>query len=83
MEKAIKEMMDMKATRDDKVPGDVLTLLREDDLILMKQLINNIYETVRVAEDFNHIKIITLKKKLKLQHAAITAQSALLHMQET
>ena len=37
--------MDMKDTGDDKVPGDVLKLLREDDPILMKQLIKNIYET--------------------------------------
>jgi len=44
VEKAIKEMMDMKAIWGDKVPGDVLKLLRDDDLKLMK-LIKNIYET--------------------------------------
>jgi hypothetical protein len=37
-------MMGMKATGDDTVPGDILKLLREYDLKLMKQLINNIYE---------------------------------------
>jgi hypothetical protein len=65
VEKAIKEIMDMKATGDDKVPGDVLKLLREDDLKPMKQLINNIYETGEWPKDFNHVTIITLKKKPK------------------
>jgi hypothetical protein len=57
-------MMGMKATGDDKVSGDVLKLLREYDLKLMKQLINNIYETGEWPKDFN-VTIITLKKKPK------------------
>jgi len=65
VEKAIKEMMDMRATGDNKVPGDVLKLLREDDLKLMKQLINNIYDSGEWPKDFNHVTIITLKKKPK------------------
>jgi hypothetical protein len=56
-------MMGMKARGDDKVAGDVLKLLREYDLKLMKQLINNIYETGEWLKDFNHVTIITLKKK--------------------
>jgi hypothetical protein len=31
----------------------------------MKQLINNIYETGEWPKDFNHVTIITLKKKPK------------------
>ena len=58
-------MIDMQATGDDKVPGDVLKLLKDDDLKLMKQLINNIYETGEWPKDFNHVTIITLKEKPK------------------
>jgi hypothetical protein len=65
VEKAIKEMTDMKATGDDNVPGDVLKLLRDNDRKLTKQLINNIYETGEWPKDFNHVTIITLKKKPK------------------
>jgi hypothetical protein len=45
VEKAFKEMRDKKATGDDDVPWDVLKLLGEDSLRIMKQLIKNIYET--------------------------------------
>jgi hypothetical protein len=45
MDTAIKEMWDKKTTGDDDVPRDVLKLLGEDDLRLMTQLVNNIYET--------------------------------------
>jgi hypothetical protein len=44
VEKAIKEMRNKKATYDD-VPGDVLKLLGECGLKVMKKLINTVYET--------------------------------------
>jgi hypothetical protein len=62
VEEAIKEMRDKKATRNDDVPGDVLTLLGEDGLRLMTQLINNIYETGERPKDFTDITMIALKK---------------------
>lgn len=43
VEKAIQEMRVKKVINDADVPGDVLRLLGEDGLKLMKQLINNIY----------------------------------------
>jgi hypothetical protein len=40
----MKDMKDKMATEDD-LHVDVLKLLGEDDLIIMTQLFNNIYET--------------------------------------
>jgi hypothetical protein len=65
MEKAIKEMRDKKATGDDDVPGDVLTLLGEDGLRLMTQLINSIYVTGEWPRDSTEVIMIALKKKPK------------------
>jgi hypothetical protein len=48
--KAIKGMRNKKATGDEDVPGDVLKLMREGGLKIMKKLINSIYETWRVAQ---------------------------------
>jgi hypothetical protein len=45
VEKASKEMRNKKATGDEDVPGDVLKLLIEGGLKIMKKLINTIYET--------------------------------------
>jgi hypothetical protein len=45
VEKAIKEIRDKKAKGYDDVPGDILKLLGEDGLRIMKQLITNIFET--------------------------------------
>jgi len=45
VEKAIKAMRNKKATGDVDVPGDVLKLLGEGGLKIMKKLINTIYET--------------------------------------
>ena len=45
VEKAIKEMRNKKATGDDDVHGNVLKLLGEGGLKIMKKLINIIYET--------------------------------------
>jgi hypothetical protein len=44
VEKAMKDMKDKMTTGDD-LCVDVLKLLGEDDLIIMTQLFNNIYET--------------------------------------
>jgi hypothetical protein len=65
VEKAIKEMRDMKATGDDDVPGDVLILLGEDGLKLMTQLVNSIYVTGEWSRDLIEITMIALKKKPK------------------
>ena len=63
VEKAIKEMRKKKATGDDDVPGDVLKLLGEGGLKIMKKLINTIYETGEWPKDFMEVTMIALKKK--------------------
>ena len=63
VEKAIKKMSNKKATEDCDVPGDVLKLLGEGGLKIMKKLINNIYETVEWPKDFIEVTVIALKKK--------------------
>ena len=55
MEKAIKEMRNRKATGDDYVPGDVLKLLGEGGLKIMKKLINTIYESGEWPKDFTEV----------------------------
>jgi hypothetical protein len=45
VEKAITEMRNKKATGDYDVPGDVLKLLGEGVLKIMKKIINTIDET--------------------------------------
>jgi hypothetical protein len=66
VEKAIKEMRNRKATGDDDVPGDVLKLLGEGGLkILKKKLINTIYETSEWPKDFKEVTMIALKKKIR------------------
>jgi len=45
VEKTIKEIRNIKATGDDDVSGDVLRLLGEGGLKMLKKLINTIYET--------------------------------------
>ena len=47
-----KVVRDKKARRDDDVPRDVLKLLGEDGLRIMKQLLNDIYETGKWSKDF-------------------------------
>ena len=63
VEKAIKEMRNRKATGDDDVPGDVLTLLGEGGLKIFTKLINTIYETEEWPNDFTEVTMIALKKK--------------------
>ena len=60
--KAIKEM-NRNATGDDDVPGDVLKLLGEKGLKVLKKLINTIYETGEWPKDFTEVTVIVLKKK--------------------
>jgi hypothetical protein len=62
VEKAIKAMRKKKATEGDDVPGNVLKLLGEGGLKIMKKLINNIYETVEWPKDFTEVTMIALKK---------------------
>jgi len=62
VEKAIKEMRNKKATGDDVIPGDVLKLLGEGGLKIMKKLINTIYETEQWPKDFTEVTMIALKK---------------------
>ena len=63
VEKAIKEIRNKKATGDDDVPGDVLKLLGEGSLKIMKKLINTIYETGEWPKDFKEVTMIAFKKK--------------------
>ena len=63
MEKAIKEMRNKKVTGDDDVPGDVLKLLGEGGLKILKKLINTIYETGEWPKHFTVVTMIALKKK--------------------
>jgi hypothetical protein len=63
VEKAIKEMRNKEATGDDYVPEDVLKLLGEGDLKIMKKLISTIYETGEWPKDFTEGTVIALKKK--------------------
>ena len=53
------------ATRDNGVPGDVLKLLGEDDLRIMKQLINNVCENGEWPKVCNKFKMIAFKEKPK------------------
>jgi len=62
VEKAIMEMRNKKATGDDDVPRDVLKLLGEGGLKIMKKLINNIYETGEWPSDFTKVTMIASKK---------------------
>jgi len=63
VEKAIKEMRNKKATRDDDLPADVLKLLGDGGLKIMTKLINNIYETGECPKEFMDFTMIALKKK--------------------
>ena len=63
VEKAIKEMRNKKATGDDDVPADVLKLLGDGGLKIMKKVINTIYEAGEWPKDFMEVTMIALKKK--------------------
>ena len=56
-------MRNNKATGDHDIPGDVLKLLGEGGLKIMRKLINNIYETGEWPKDLTEITMIALKKK--------------------
>jgi hypothetical protein len=63
VEKANKGMGNKKVTGDDDVPGHILKLLGEDGHKIMKQLINNIYETGGWLKDITKVKMTAFKKK--------------------
>jgi hypothetical protein len=63
VKKAIKEMRNKKATGDDNVPGDVLKVMGEFGLKIIRKLINTTYETEEWTKDFTEVTMITLKKK--------------------
>ena len=65
VEKAIKEMRNRKAIRDDDIPGDVLKLLGEGGLKILTKLSNTIYNTGEWPQDFTEVTMIALKKKTK------------------
>ena len=52
-----------KVRDDDDVPGDVLTLLGEECVRIMIQLINNINETGKWPKYFTEVTMTALKKK--------------------
>ena len=56
-------MSNKKAIGDNDIPGDVLKLLGEGCLKIMKKLINTIYETGEWPKDFTEATMIALKKK--------------------
>ena len=58
-------MWNRKATGDDDIPGDVLTLLGEGGLKILTKLSNTIYNTGEWPQDFTEVTIIGLKKKTK------------------
>jgi hypothetical protein len=58
-------MRDKKAIGDNDVPGDVLKLLGDDGLKLMKELISSMYVTEEWPRDFIEVTTITLKNKPK------------------
>jgi hypothetical protein len=60
--KTTKEVRDKKATGNDDVPGNVLKLLGQDGLRIMKKLINNMYETGKWPKDFIEVKMTALKR---------------------
>ena len=62
VEKATKKMRNTKAAVDDDVSGDVLKLLGEGSLKIMKKLINTIYETEECPKEFTEVTMIALKK---------------------
>jgi hypothetical protein len=62
-EKAIREIRNKKATGDDDVPGDVLKLLGEGGLKIIKKLINTKYENGEWPKDFKEITMIAFKMK--------------------
>ena len=65
MEKAIKEMRNSKAARDNDMTEDVLKLLGEGGLKIMTKLSNTVYNTGEWPQDFTEVTMIPLKKKIK------------------
>jgi hypothetical protein len=73
-------MRDKKGTGDDDVPVEALKLLGDDGLNLLKQLINNIYESGEWPKDFTEVTIVILKKKPEARTCTDHRTAASLHM---
>jgi hypothetical protein len=71
VKKAIKGMRNKKATGDDDVPGDVLKLLGEGGLKIMKKLIKTIYKIGEWPKDFTEVTMIALKKKPQATNCSV------------
>jgi len=63
VEKSTKEIRNRKATGNNYVLEDVLKLLGEGSLKILKKLINTIHETGEWPKDFTEVTTIALKKK--------------------
>jgi hypothetical protein len=75
VEKAIKEMRNGKATGDDDVPGDVLKLLGQGGLKVLR-------ETGEWPKEFTEVTMIALKKKPQATKCSDYRKSALLRIQK-
>ena len=75
-------MKDKKAGGNDDIPGDVLKLLGEDCLRIMRQLVYNMQETGEWFKDFTEVRMVALKKTQRLQNEATVAQSALSYIHQ-
>ena len=60
VEKTIKEMRNRKGTGDDDIPGDVLKLLGEGGLKMLKKLSNTICNSGEWPQDFTEVTMIVL-----------------------
>ena len=58
-------MRNIKANKDDDIPGDVLKLLGEGGLKVLTKLSNTIYNTGEWPQDFTEVTMIALKKNTK------------------
>ena len=65
METVIENMTDKKAIEEDDVNVDELKVVGKDDLRILMQLLNNIYETGECPKDYTEITMIILNKKPK------------------
>jgi hypothetical protein len=74
-------MRNKKATVVDDVPGDLLKLMGEGGLKIMKKLINTIYETGEWPKDFTEVTMITLNKKPQATECSDDRKSVLSHIQ--
>jgi hypothetical protein len=81
LEKAIKEMWNKKATRND-VPGDILKLLEENDFRLIRQLSTTHMKLHNYSRISVKLQSLPYRGSKKLKIAATIAQSATSHTQQ-